>query len=156
MFTFDFRCQTGWKTTLWKWPLLNRICTIQLGECRIHCTTINGFSPIKVGWLCKSKSLRPIALDSWNFLCRFQIDMALSGNFFGAMQCVLPGEKTPNTTFAAPVRLRLVSKIHKKLIEFFHKSVILTVAAKMGEKAFFLNLKIIFCIFLLIFWWFSL
>ena len=96
-----------------------------------------GSPPIKVGWLCKSKSLRPIALDSWNFLCRFQIDMALSGNFFGAMQCVLPGEKTPNTTFAAPVRLRLVSKIHKKLIEFFHKSVILTVAAKMGEKAFF-------------------
>ena len=63
--------------------------------------------------------------------------MALSGNFFGAMQCVLLGEKTPNTTFAAPVRLRLVSKIHKKLIEFFHKSVILTVVAKMGEKAFF-------------------
>jgi len=27
----------------------------------------------------------------------------LSGNFFGAMQCVLPGEKTQNTTFAAPV-----------------------------------------------------
>ena len=53
------------------------------------------------------------------------------------MHCVLSGEKTPNTTFAAPVRLRLVSKIHKKLIEFFHKSVILTVAAKMGEKAFF-------------------
>ena len=76
--------------------------------------------------------------------------MALSGNFFGAMQCVLPGEKTPNTTFAAPVRLRLVSKIHKKLIEFFHKSVILTVVAKMGEKAFFLNLKIFFCIFLLV------
>ena len=66
------------------------------------------------------------------------------------MHCVLPGEKTPNTTFAAPVRLRLVSKNHKKLIEFFHKSVILTVAAKMGEKAFFLNLKIIFCIFLLV------
>ena len=63
--------------------------------------------------------------------------MALSGNFFGAMRCVLPGEKTPNATFAAPVRLRLVSKIHKKLIEFFHKIVILTVAAKMGEKAFF-------------------
>ena len=63
--------------------------------------------------------------------------MALSGNFFGAMPCVPPGEKTPNTTFAAPVRLRLVSKIHKKLIEFFHKGVILTVAAKMGEKAFF-------------------
>ena len=62
--------------------------------------------------------------------------MALSGNFFGAMQCVLPGEKTPNTTFAAPVRLRLVSKIHKKLIEFFHKSVILTVVAKMGENHF--------------------
>ena len=46
-------------------------------------------------------------------------------------------KKTPNTTFTAPVRLRLVSKIHKKLIEFFHKSVILTVVAKMGEKAFF-------------------
>ena len=36
MFTFDFLCQTGWKTTLWKWPLLNRICTIQLGECHMH------------------------------------------------------------------------------------------------------------------------
>ena len=43
---------------------------------------LRGSPPIKVGWLCKSKSLRPIALDSWNFLCRFQIDMALSGNFY--------------------------------------------------------------------------
>ena len=33
MFTFDFICQTGWKTTFWKWPLLNPICIIQLGQC---------------------------------------------------------------------------------------------------------------------------
>ena len=59
-------------------------------------------------------------------------------------------KKDFSSIFVAPVRLRLVSKIHKKIIEFFHKSVILTVAAKMGEKAFFLNLKIIFCIFLLV------
>ena len=52
-------------------------------------------------------------------------------------------KKTFSPSFAAPVRLRLVSKIHKKIIEFFHKSVILTVAAKMGENDFFLNLKII-------------
>ena len=66
------------------------------------------------------------------------------------MHYVLPGEKTQNTTFAAPVRLRLVSKNHKKLIQFFYKTFILTGAAKMGEKVFFLNLKIIFCIFLLV------
>ena len=63
--------------------------------------------------------------------------MALSGNFCGPMHYVLPGEKTQNTTFAAPVRLRLVSKNHKKLIQFFYKTFILTGAAKMGEKVFF-------------------
>ena len=31
MFTFDFRHQAGWKPKFWKWPLLNRICVIQLG-----------------------------------------------------------------------------------------------------------------------------
>ena len=111
---------------------------------------LRGSPPIKVGWLCKSKSLRPIALGSWNFLCRFQHGMALSGNFCGPMHYVLPGEKTQNTTFAAPVRLRLVSKNHKKLIQFFYETFILTGAAKMGEKEFFLNLKIIFFIFLLV------
>ena len=77
-----------------------------------------GSPPLKVGWLCKSKSLRPIALGGWNFLCRFQKDMALSGNFCGPMHYVLPGEKTQNTTSAAPVMLRLVSKNHKKIIQF--------------------------------------
>ena len=57
-----------------------------------------------------------------HFRCYCQDDTFMEKfyNFFGAMRCVLPGEKTPNATFAAPVRLRLVSKIHKKLIEFFH------------------------------------
>ena len=36
MFTFDFRRQTGWKTTFWKLPLLNNICVIQLGQCHIY------------------------------------------------------------------------------------------------------------------------
>ena len=38
MFTFYFRHQNGWKTTFWKWPLLNSIWVIQLGRCHIHMT----------------------------------------------------------------------------------------------------------------------
>ena len=35
MFRFNFRPPTGWKPTFWKWPLLNSICVIQLGQCHI-------------------------------------------------------------------------------------------------------------------------
>ena len=35
--------------------------------------------------------------------------------------------------------LRLVSKIPQKIIQFLHKSINFTGAAKMGEKGFFLN-----------------
>ena len=47
-----------------------------------HCTSINGFPPIKVGWLCQSKSLRPIAQGSWNFCVGFV--QGLQRGTFGA------------------------------------------------------------------------
>ena len=39
--------------------------------------------------------------------------------------------------FRCSCQAKIGLKIHKKLIEFFHKSVILTVAAKIGENVFF-------------------
>ena len=47
MFTFEFRCQTGWKTTFWKWPLLNSICVIQLGQCLRRKKDTNVFFSLK-------------------------------------------------------------------------------------------------------------
>ena len=74
--------------------------------------------PIKNTQLWNVRSRCTFVIGSSNFLCRFQYVMALSSNFFGPVHYVLPGKKTQNTTFAAPVKLRLVSKNHKKLIHF--------------------------------------
>ena len=77
-----------------------------------------GSPPIKNTQLWNVRSRCTFVIGSSNFLCRFQYVMALSSNFFGPVHYVLPGKKTQNTTFAAPVKLRLVSKNHKKLIHF--------------------------------------
>ena len=77
-----------------------------------------GSPPIKNTQLWNVRSRCTFVIGSSNFLCRFQYVLSLSSNFFGPMHYVLPGKKTQNTTFAAPVKLRLVSKNHKKLIHF--------------------------------------
>ena len=53
---------------------------------------------------------------------------------FGPVHYVLPGKQTIKTTSAAPIKLRLFSKNHKQNYIFFHKSLILTGAAKMNNK----------------------
>ena len=62
-------------------------------------------------------------------------------------------KKKINITSAGLHQSRLVSKNHKKLNINCHKIFVWCKVAKMGEKVFFLlNLRIIFCIFQLIFW----
>ena len=109
--------------------------------------------PIKNNQLWSVRSQCTLVVESWNFLCRFQNGMALFGNFFGPLHYVLHGEKIWNATSAGLQQSRLVPKNHKKLNKNCHNFFVCCKVAKMGEKVFFLNLKIIFCIFLLIFWW---
>ena len=114
---------------------------------------VSGYPPIKNNQLWSVRSQCTLVVESWNFLCRFQNGMALFGNFFGPLHYVLHGEKIWNATSAGLQQSRLVPKNHKKLNKNCHNFFVCCKVAKMGEKVFFLNLKIIFCIFLLIFWW---
>ena len=114
---------------------------------------VSGYLPIKNNQLWSVRSQCTLVVESWNFLCRFQNGMALFGNFFGPLHYVLHGEKIWNATSAGLQQSRLVPKNHKKLNKNCHNFFVCCKVAKMGENGFFLNLKIIFCIFLLIFWW---
>ena len=101
------------------YDMLEFSCIVSFEKLASHSALqLFGSPPIKNTQLWNVRSRCTFVIGSSNFLCRFQYVMALSSNFFGPVHYVLPGKKTQNTTFAAPVKLRLVSKNHKKLIHF--------------------------------------
>ena len=103
-----WRCYQGLPVTTT--PLQSPACS--------QCTMSKWRPPIKTAWLWKSKSLRPIALGSWKFVCRFQYAMPLSDNFFGPVHYVLPGKKNKHHfRWFAPVKIgtKKSQKIKQKL-----------------------------------------
>ena len=97
---------------------------------------LSGSHPIKITQLWNVRSQCTLVRKTWNFSYRLQKAWRISGNFYSALQGVIPGKKVQNITSDALLKSRLVPKNHKKINKKYCKIFRLSKVARAEIQAF--------------------